>query len=172
MKSRNRAQAAYSTRGYVARKLIIASFIASYVVVAYLGGKVSHRGEFFPVFNWSLFTYVSPVRGLLELHVVRVGDKTFDRPVNYFELDSYFETARNRSTDVKKTLERLVAAHQRKDTETESTLRAVLEHQHLSGHGRVVYEIRYVIFSPVDRWLNGTVMRQQLIARFDTGAAQ
>jgi hypothetical protein len=61
--------------------LIIASFIASYVVVAYLGGKVSHRGEFFPVFNWSLFTHVSPVRGLLELYVVRVGDKTFDRPV-------------------------------------------------------------------------------------------
>ena len=161
----------YSLRGYKARKLIIGVFLAAYVTVAFLGGRMSPRGEFFPVFNWSLFTYVHPVRALIELYVVRVGDKTFDKPVNYFELDDYFETARIRSTDLKKTLERYDKAGSRNDTKEMEKLRGVIEAQHLSGHGPVEYEIRYVAFRPVDRWLHGRILEQQILARYSTGAA-
>jgi hypothetical protein len=166
-----RAKTSYSVRGHTARKLIIGVFIVAYVAVAHMGGRMSPRLEFFPVFNWSLFTHVHPVRGLLELYVSRIGDKTFDEPVNYFELDDYFETARNRSTDVKKTLERYVMAKQAGDTATMEKLRGVIEARHLGGHGTVQYEIRYVVFKPVDRWLDGSILRQQVVAQFDTGAA-
>jgi hypothetical protein len=161
----------YTLRGHTFRKLMVALFTTAYVAVAYVGGEVSPRGEFFPVFNWSLFTYVHPVRALLELYVVRIGDKTFDKPVHYFELDDYFETARNRSTDLKKTLERYVMARNAGDTETMQKLRGVIERQHLGGHGTVEYEIRYVVFQPVDRWRNGTILRQAVLARATTGAA-
>jgi hypothetical protein len=163
------ARSTYSDRGYRARKAFVALFVTTYVTVASLGGRMSPQGEFFPVFNWSLFTHVHPSRGLLELYVIRIGDKTFDQPVNYFELDSYFETARVRSTDLKKTLSRYAAAKRTRDTRAMAKLRAVIEGQHLSGHGRVEYEIRYVVFRPIDRWLHGKIERQRVVARFDTG---
>jgi hypothetical protein len=105
------------------------------------------------------------------LHVRRIGDRTFDTPVNYFELDDYFESARIRSTDVKKTLERYVAAQRSGDAQTMKKLRGVLEAQHLGGHGPVDYEIRYVVFMPVDRWLYGTTLEEQVLVRLETGAA-
>ncbi len=61
------------------------------MAVAYAAGRHSPRGEYFPAFSWSLFTYACPVRGLLELHVRRIGDRTFDASLKYFELDDYFE---------------------------------------------------------------------------------
>src|SRR5687767_9663083 len=104
---RDRAKPRFTRKSHAACKLALVVFVAWYAVVADWGGETSARGEFFPVFNWSLFTYVKPVRGLLELYVVRIGDHTFPQPINYFELDSYFATVRNRSTDLKKTMERL-----------------------------------------------------------------
>lgn len=159
----------YPLRNYNALKVVIAAFVACYGIVAYQGGARSERGEYFPVFNWSLFTYVSSVRGLLELHVKRIGDHEFEHPVNYFELDEYFHTASNRSTDLKKNLERLVRAKKRGDEAQVAALRKLIENRHLSGHGPVEYEIVYVVFSPVDRWKTGRVMRESVIAQWETG---
>jgi hypothetical protein len=156
-------------QSYTTRKGIIFLFVVAYGLVAYLGGKTSPRGEYFPVFNWSLFTHVAPVRGLLEVHVSRIGDRVFEQPVNFFELDQYFPTAQKRSTDLKKTLEQIARAAQRGDEKKVAALRGILEQRHLGGHGTVAYEIRYVVFRPLERWKTGRVMRQRVLASFETG---
>jgi hypothetical protein len=55
-----RTQLSYSVRGYTVRKTLLIVFVAAYVAVAYAGGRHSPRGEYFPVFSWSLFTHVYP----------------------------------------------------------------------------------------------------------------
>ena len=157
-----------SLQSYTVRKGIIFLFVVAYGLVAYVGGKMSPRGEYFPVFNWSLFTHVAPVRGLLEVHVSRIGDRIFEQPVNFFELDQYFPTAQARSTDMKKTLEQIVGATQRGDQKQVAALRGILERRHLGGHGTVAYEIRFVVFRPLERWKTGRIMRQHVLARFET----
>jgi hypothetical protein len=161
-----------STTGYTARKTLLALFVLTYAVVAFWGGKTSPRGEFFPVFNWSLFTYVKPERSLLELYVLRIGDRTFERPVNYFELDAYFPSARQRSTDLRKTMEGISNAAQHGDREQLERLRRVLETRHLSGQGPVLYEIRRVKFRPLQRWRTGKVISHELKARIQTRETQ
>jgi len=159
----------YSLRNYSALKITIAMFVVVYGIVAYQGGAKSERGEYFPVFNWSLFTYVKSVRGLTELHVKRIGAHEFERPVNFFELDEYFPTASARSSDLKKNLERLVRARARGDQAQVATLRKLIETRHLSGHGSVEYALVYVVFSPVERWKTGRTMRESVIAQWETG---
>jgi hypothetical protein len=163
----------FSTKGYVARKYALAAFVMLYVAIAHWGGIRSPDREFFPVFNWSLFTHVYPVQELPELRVVSIGDKTFPEPVNFFELDSYFESARLRSIIVTKTLSRLRAAILRKDEAEIARLRKIIETRHLSGHGPVDYEIRTVKYRPVERWKNRDhVVKETLEARFKTGGAE
>jgi hypothetical protein len=161
------AQNRFSTTGYTARKYVLGGFVTVYALVAYWGGHVSPRGEFFPVFNWSLFTHIWPHQTLPELHVVSIGDRKLDQPVNFFELDSYFESARLRSIVVTKTLGRLQAALLRNDAAEVARLRTIIETRHLGGHGPVEYEIRSVRFAPVERWKNKDyVPEQTVLARF------
>jgi hypothetical protein len=160
----------FSTKGYVATKYALAAFVILYAAIAHWGGVSSPDREFFPVFNWSLFTHVYPVQELPELRVVSIGDKSFPEPVNFFELDSYFESARLRSIIVTKTLSRLRAAILRNDDAEVARLRKIIETRHLSGHGPVEYEIRTVKYRPVERWKNRDhVVMGTLEARFRTG---
>lgn len=164
--SRNR----FSTKGYTARKYALAAFVIVYVAVAHWGSTASANREFFPVFNWSLFTHVYPVQELPELHVLSIGDTKFPKPISYFELDSYFESARLRSIVVTKTLSRLRAALLRNDEAEVARLRTIIETRHLAGHGPVEYEIRTLKYRPVDRWKNKDhIVAQTVEARFKTG---
>jgi len=164
--------AAITLRGYFARKVAVAVFIVTYIIIAFLGGQHSRRGEYFPVFNWSLFTHVSSVRSLLELYVIQIGDEQFLEPIVYSELGAYFETARIRSTNVKKTLERMAHAARAGDISGLDRIRSVLEKQYLSGRGIVRYEIHLVTFRPVERLRDGRVLERTLIARYTTEANQ
>jgi hypothetical protein len=163
----------FSTHGYTARKYALVVFVAAYAVVAHWGGKSSPRREFFPVFNWSLFTHIYSVPMLPELHVVSIAGEKLAKPVNYFELDTYFESARQRSIVVTKTLGQLHAAILRKDDAEVARLRRIIETRHLSGHGPVEYEVRTVRFMPVQRWKNkDEVFEQTVVGRFTSGVAE
>jgi hypothetical protein len=163
----------FSTKGYTARKWILPLFVAAYAVVAHWGWETSPRREFFPVFNWSPFTHVYWTHTLPELHVVSIGDKRFAKPINFWELDSHFESARRRSIVLTKTLGRLTAAAERGDTAEVERLRRVIEARHLSGHGEVEYEVRTVSFLPTERWKNkDSILDQKVVGRFKLEATQ
>lgn len=164
-----RSRRRFSLAAYRRLTLSMFAFVLCYLGVAYWGGKYHSRGELFPVFNWSLFTYVYETRVLVELSVSRIGDQTFDEPVPYYDLGLFFDSARIRSIDVQKNLDRLVGAIRRGDKAAAGRLRRVLEEQHLSGRGTVDYRIESVIFEPLDRWKNDAVIGRRLIAEFATG---
>ena len=167
-RTRNR----FSTKGYTATKISLVVGATLYVIVADWGGRVSPRGEFFPVFNWSLFTHVDPYPLLAELHVISIGDKRFDQPVNYFALGSYYQAARQRSSAFSKTVVRLHIALRLKRSVEAEHLRKVIELGYLNGHGPVEYEIRSVRFSPIERWKNKDYVGDHTVmARFRTEEA-
>jgi hypothetical protein len=160
----------FSMRGYTARKYLLAVFISVYGIVAYWGGEASRRGEFFPVFNWSLFTHIYSLQTLPELHIVSLGGQKFPKPVNYFELPTHFESARLRASVVPKTVAQLYRAILRDDQAEIARLRRIIELRHLKGHGEVEYEICVVRFMAVDRWKNRDhIIDQNVVARFKSG---
>lgn len=162
------AQRRFTVRTLSALRICIAALATLYLIIAYAGGHTERR-EYFPFFNWSLFSSVDSEPGLVELHVKRIGDRTFDPPVNFFELGSYFATARIRSTDLVKDLTRLYGASQRGDLELAEKLRKLIEFQHLSGHGVVEYQLVFVEFRPVERWKSGRNLRERVLGEYRTG---
>lgn len=164
MKSHRR----YTLAEHSALKVFIATLVVLYGVVAYEGGARSPRGEYFPVFNWSLFSHVGSVRGLAEIRVHSIGDTRFEKPADYFTLDSYFASARNRSTDLRKSLDRFGRAYMSGRAQEADEWRRLVELRHLSGRGRVKYEIVGTEFNPLERWKTGRVRREFVLGQFET----
>jgi hypothetical protein len=161
-------QQRFTGRGYFALKITMAVFVVAYVVIAYAGGSTERR-QYFPVFNWSLFSSVESRPSVVELHVKRIGDQSFNPPVNYFELGSYFATARSRSPELPKNAGLLAAAAERGDTKRVEQLRRMIELQDLSGQGTVEYQLVRVEFDPIERWKTGRNLREVILAEYQTG---
>lgn len=161
-------QRRFTVRSHSVLKTTMAVLVVVYVVIAYEGGH-TERHQYFPAFNWSLFSYVNATPSLVELHVKRIGDQTFDPPVNYFELGSYFLSARNHSTQLTKNVGLLAWASQNGDKQRAETLRKLIELQDLSGHGIVEYQLVRVEFNPIERWKTGRKQHETVLAEYQTG---
>lgn len=148
---------------YRKQRMVMVWFITAYCFFAYAGGRLSPRGEFFPVFNWSLFTYVAKTRTLPEVYVFRIGDKILDKPTPYMDLGAYFSQAKDRSTNGKKILERYGASL---DPVEQEELMQVLRKQLFEGQS-VAYEVRAVRFRPLDRWRDGTILKSSVFYTYD-----
>lgn len=157
----------YAARFYKIKKLSIFVLFIMYAVVQCAGQLNSPRGEFFPVFSWSLFSGVINPRWTLEIEILRVGDIEFDQPVNFFELGEHFEFARSRSTDVRKSAMRVFRLSREDPAAAESARRA-FEQTFLSDTGPVEYQFVMLSFDPLVRWRTGETIERHVVARFST----
>lgn len=154
-----------SIRVYRAKKFGILFFFIAYFVVQCAGQMNSSRGEYFPVFGWSLFTEVINPRWAVELEIIRIGDTVFPEPVNFFELKDYFSAAAARSSDVNKTAVQILNRLER-EPEAAAALRRVFERRHFSDHAQVEYQFVIVKFDPIVRWRSGEVIERHVVKRF------
>lgn len=152
---------------YRARKLAILIFFIAYSLVQCAGQYASSRGEFFPVFSWSLFTGAVNPRAELEIEILRIGETEFPEPVNYFDLDEYFERAKRRSSSVLKSAGRVLRRHHEDPAAAESD-RRVFERAYLGDQALVEYQFVALTFDPVARWRTGEVIDRRVLARFST----
>lgn len=152
-------------RGYRLRSVVFFLFFAGYAIVALIGDRYSERGEYFPVFSWSLFSRPSDRVGILEVLVHRIGDRGFDPPVRYSSLRSEFGLAQ--STDAPKAVRRFVRGMNGPPEEAEAR-RRVVEARLFEGKP-VEYEIRRTLFRPLERYHEGTEIDHWVLGRFTTG---
>lgn len=146
-------------------KLGIAAALVGYAAIAVAGDRLAPRREFFPFFSWSLFSDVPAERSTFELYIFRVGDTTFDQPMNFFDLPDHFKASRVRSSTVSKATKSLGRALQWTRDDAEQ-VRAVFEGHLLREHAEVEYAIVKVVFRPLDRWHSGELEREKIVGRF------
>lgn len=166
-----RVHAAHSLALYRFKKFAILLFFIAYSVVQCAGAVHSPRGEYFPVFSWSLFSTVKDVRRSLEIEITRIGDTTLPEPVNFFELDEHFAAAERRTSTVIKSAVRFAKVY-RADPARGEAMRRVFEETYLSGPGRVDYQFVAVRYDPVRRWRSGEVIERDVLVRFSTEEAR
>ena len=148
--------------------VFIPTFFVFYASIAHLGGFTTSKKEIFPFFNWSLFTYVSDSRNLIEVEVLAIGGKELNSPTRFFELDNFFRAAKGRNATVKKLLERIYSAKVRGEDEEFENLRGVLESNYLSDQSAIAYQLVLVSYNPIDRWKNGTVTFKKVLGTYRT----
>lgn len=162
---------AYSYAGFRIRYVLLTAFFSAYVGVAFAGYFFSPYREYYPVFSWSLFSQVPDLRTQLEVVVHRIGDREFDPPVPYERLGDEFPAARGRDSGPAKSVGRLgralIAMPERVDAQ-----RRVTEAWLFDNRSDVEYELRLVAFRPLERWRDGTTVREKTIGRFRTGESR
>lgn len=150
--------------GYRLRSVLLFVFFLAYAIVAVLGDYRSERGEYFPVFSWSLFSRSLDRLVLLEVMVHRLGDREFDPPVRYTSLKDEFRLAQ--STDAAKAVRRYVRGMNGPADEARAR-RRVVEARLFEGKP-VDYDIRRTLFVPLERYHDGTVIDQLVLGRYQT----
>lgn len=162
----------YTLDGLKLRKNGFFLLFLLYALIATLGMKFHERKEIFPVFSWSLFTYVWEYAWGYEIEITRVDDQVFDPPKNYYELAHIFPHAASRSPGPKKAASALGKAN-KDDPARLDELRAVIETRYLRGPERVDYNIVFVFFEPLERWhtgkVSGAIVDKMVTHSFSTG---
>lgn len=148
--------------------LLIPVFYICYILVANIGAILSNRSELFPVFNWSLFTYVSDVRKLCELEVLSIDGVRLDRPTRFYELRNRFRAGRD--VTVLKLVNRSCNAKSEGRENTFEELRKVLESSFLSDKNSVEYRLVIHTYNPIARWRDGSVISTRVLGEYQTGS--
>lgn len=161
------SSAGRAVRIYRAKKLTILLFFVAYSVVQCAGKVQSPRGEYFPVFGWSLFSEVVSPRWTVETEIVRIGDTVFPEPVNFFELGEHFKAARARSSNVRKVAVKFLNLRQEEPAAAEA-MRRVFERTYLGDRQAVEYRLVLVTFDPIERWRTGAVLERRVLAQLKT----
>lgn len=157
-------------RAYRLKKTLVLLFFITYGLVQCAGQLTSPRREYFPIFGWSLFSTATNPDNSLEVEILRIGDTKFAEPVNFFELDAYFEAASSRSTNVLKSAGRVLNLH-RGDPAAAEAARRVFEITYFGAQVTVDYQFVAVTYDPIERWRTGKVLERQLVGRFSTEEA-
>ncbi|HSF94612.1 MAG TPA: hypothetical protein VLA52_06250 [Thermohalobaculum sp.] len=162
----------YTLEGLNFRKNAFFLLFLAYSLVASMGMSFHERKEVFPVFSWSLFTYVWENAWGYEVDIVRVDDQVFDPPKNFYELGHIFSFAGARDPGIIKAASDVVSAREH-DPDRLDDLRAVIEDRYLAGPSRVDYNIVFVVFEPLERWhtgrLAGKIIEKVEMASYSTG---
>lgn len=156
---------------YQIKKLFIFIFFIIYTIVGFFGNRYALNGEYFPVFSWSLFSEVKNPWESVEIEIISIGEKEFSEPVNYFDLDGYFESSDARSTAITKASRRLLTLYSRDPTEAER-MRIGFEQSFLSGRGAVTYQLVYLRYDPLVRIRSGEVIERKVLWQFSTEQAR
>ena len=152
--------------------VIIPAFYLYYASIAVFGGILSDKYEYFPFFNWSLFSYVSDIRHLCELEIISINGRVLDPPANFYALPQDFEAARTKDSTVLKLLQKIANAKAAGDQQRFEELREVLDHTYLSSRSDVVYRLVVNEYHPIERWRDGSIRSTVALGRFRAGKAE
>lgn len=141
----------------------IPAFYLLYALIAHHGGLTSPRGEHFPVFNWSLFSYVSDERYLVEVEIVALDGMSLPQPTRFFDLPGQFNAAKKRDIMMVKLVQKSYRELAIGDEGAFQNIRRVLESVYLADHDMVAYRLVLNQFDPIERYRNGTIRSTQVL---------
>lgn len=139
-------------KSYIRTIVFFPLFLLVYTLVATVDKETTKGKEFFPFFQWSLFTYIPSPAYANELWVTGFDGNDLPEPLFIFELKDQFRLAARNSPTVFKLLDRIALAYQDEDNETLARLISLLEQNYLKDNPDTDYIIVGVVFEPIERW--------------------
>ncbi|MEL6518389.1 MAG: hypothetical protein AAFQ39_11775 [Pseudomonadota bacterium] len=141
-------------------------FFCAYFCIQIAGKLYAPKGEYFPVFSWSLFSIVRDDVYDVLVEVERVGDTVYSPPQNYYELGEVFPAAQRRDSGV------LKAARLLTDSRHLPEQFAEREQEFIASFFQVEESIDFRIvlirFDPLERWHTGQVTEWRVVSTHST----
>jgi hypothetical protein len=153
---------------YRARAIALPFLLMTYFLLALIGPRDGHL-EFYPFFNWSLFSLSTPVRSDAVLVVRSIDGQTFERPKLFFDMADTFAAARSDDAVLPKMLDDLIRAKWSGDISRVAELRRVIEQRFLVEAANVEWSAAVAVYDPIVRYRSGAINRIDAIADFNKG---
>lgn len=147
---------------YRMTRVLMVTMLVIYPILAHIGPK-NGRAEFYPFFNWSLFTNASDVRHDIVLIIHAIDGAQLPEPTLFFDLPEVFTAAANRDSRLAKFLDDYAAAHVHQDAPRITQLQAVLAERYLGDVQSVTYDLAVIRYQPVERYRTGEIMNVQVL---------
>ncbi|MEX0923394.1 MAG: hypothetical protein WD489_03670 [Rhodovibrionaceae bacterium] len=151
---------------YRLRRFLPAVFICSYALVA-LNAIPAGSREFYPFFNWSLFSRSADFRTDVVLQVRSIEGRTLDEPRLLYDMKESLSAAKNRNGVLMKTIDRLYMAVYSGDQVTAERLQNVIETRFLSDVSAIEYDLVVIGYNPIDRLTNMTIREKKVISSYE-----
>ena len=151
---------------YRARRLLIPFLLLGYLAMALKPGPAG-TVEFYPFFNWSLFTSAPGERVTRPAILVRsIDGRAVEPPALFFDMTEDFRAAGRREILVSKLAGNMRRAVGRGDAETVERLRGVLERSYMSEVERAEYDLVLISYDPLIRLHTGQIDSVAVLASF------
>ena len=129
-------------------------FALLYVAAAFLGPRLG-RSEFYPFFNWSLFSYTHSVRSFPVVLIHEINGKRFEKPVLYHDIGRELLTYPGGSPiRLNKMLYDLRSAQERGDSTRADALLKNIRGNYFRRAISAEYEIAMILYNPIGRYNN------------------
>ena len=136
---------------------VMVAFLLLYPVLAYYGPK-NGRAEFYPFFNWSLFTNASDVRSEVVLILQQINGERLAEPAYFYDMKEQFFAARRGDASFAKLLDDYVRFHAVGQSEELERLQAIFFNRYMPEVHSVGYDIAIIEYEPDVRYQTGQIL--------------
>ena len=148
---------------YRRTQILFILLIVVYTAVSYTTKRVQGR-EFFPFFNWSLFTHVPNEKHDYGLRILAIEGEPLETPLYFEEADALFGEAH--SIVAYKAIQEYGKAVRVEDEATVAETRPFIESIYLESQP-VQYELVRRTFLPIIRFQTGEFIKEEMLAQFE-----
>ena len=149
---------------YTVRRHLLMFFMVGYVAAALFGPNLG-RSEFYPFFNWGLFSYTHSVRSDVVVLVHSINGKRFEEPVLYYDLPERFVHFPGGKVRLNKLLRDLRSAQWRGDTGRADELLGNIRDNYFLRVNSAEFEIAVIWYNPIGRYRNGKFIVTRTMTR-------
>lgn len=140
------------------------------IVVIYTAVSLATKGwsgeEFFPFFNWSLFSTVPNEKHDYGLRITAVDDTQLEPPLYFEAADQWFAEANN--IVAYNAIQDYGKAVRQGEAEAIAKIRPFIETLYLEDKA-VQYEVVRRTYTPLERWREGTFDKEEVLTSFIVG---
>ncbi|MEK7627917.1 MAG: hypothetical protein AAB421_00655 [Patescibacteria group bacterium] len=148
---------------YSIAKGVIFSFLAMYFVLGFMT-SFAQKGEVYPFFSWSLFSYTPNKGEAFTMEITAVGGKVQNPPIAFNETRPLFEKISQSPTQYTPIIRDLGIALAHNKTSAIDLLSKKLSL--LFPSGRFSYDILRIEYDPVEYWRSKTYTTHEVLGTF------
>ncbi len=153
-----------SVRVYLFRRRILICLIIGYVLAALYGPRLG-RSEFYPFFNWDLFSYTHSTRYDFVVIVHSIDGVDLKEPTIYFYVPNHFIMPDGEKIRLRKLLGDLWGHKRKGDRKQVEKLLSIIRSKYFSSIGSAEYEIAFIRYNPIERLKTGKIEFSKTIIR-------
>ena len=151
-------------RDYLFRRRILICLVIGYTLAALYGPRLG-RSEFYPFFNWSLFSYAHSTRHDIVVFVHSIDGVALEEPTIYFYVPNRFVMNGGEQIRLRKLLWELWSHRRKGDQKQVEKLLNIIRSNFFSTVGAAEYEIALIRYNPIERLKTGKIEFSRTIIR-------